>query len=50
LTYANLAYNRARQRYTAERMVDNYMGLYESILGAPNTAEVALCGKDAEPS
>ncbi len=32
LTYANLAYNRARQRYTAERMVDDYMGLYESLV------------------
>ncbi len=46
LTYANLAYNRARQRYTAERMVDNYMGLYESILGA--TAELAICGKEED--
>jgi glycogen synthase len=29
LTYANLAYNRARQRYTAERMVDDYVRLYQ---------------------
>ena len=34
LTYANLAYNRARQRYTAERMVDDYMSLYESVVPA----------------
>ncbi len=34
LTYANLAYHRARQRYTAERMVDDYMNLYESLVPA----------------
>ena len=34
LTYANLAYNRARQRYTAERMVDDYISLYESVVPA----------------
>lgn len=34
LTYANLAYNRARQRFTAERMVDDYMTLYESLVPA----------------
>ena len=34
LTYANLAYNRARQRYTAERMVDDYISLYESVIPA----------------
>jgi len=39
LTYANLAYNRARQRYTAERMVDDYFGLYESLV--PTGAAVA---------
>ncbi len=33
-TYANLAYNRARQRYTAERMVDAYVSLYESLVTA----------------
>ncbi len=37
LTYANLAYNRARQRYTAERMVDDYMNLYESLVPAGAT-------------
>jgi glycogen synthase len=37
LTYANLAYRRAKQRYSAERMVDDYLCLYESV--AP--AEVA---------
>ena len=34
LTYANLAYNRARQRYTAERMVDDYISLYDSVVPA----------------
>lgn len=34
LTYANLAYNRARQRYTAERMVEDYMNLYQSLVTA----------------
>lgn len=34
LTYANLAYNRARQSYTSERMVDEYMSLYHSLVTA----------------
>jgi glycogen synthase len=34
LTYANLAYNRARQRFTAERMVDDYMNLYQVMVTA----------------
>ena len=34
LTYANLAYNRARQRFTAERMVDDYLHLYQSVVPA----------------
>ncbi len=33
LRYANLAYNRARARYTAERMVNDYMALYKSLAG-----------------
>ena len=32
LSYANRAYERARQRYTAERMVDRYVQLYTSLL------------------
>jgi len=32
LTCANLAYNRARQRYTADRMVDDYVRLYEEVI------------------
>jgi glycosyltransferase involved in cell wall biosynthesis len=34
LTFANLAYNRARQRFTAERMVDDYLNLYEVLVSA----------------
>jgi glycosyltransferase involved in cell wall biosynthesis len=37
LTFANLAYNRARQRFTAERMVDEYLNLYQALV----TAEAA---------
>lgn len=33
LRYANLAYNRARARYTAERMVTDYLGLYKTLVG-----------------
>jgi glycosyltransferase involved in cell wall biosynthesis len=32
LTYANRAYERARQRYTAERMVDEYVQVYAALL------------------
>jgi glycogen(starch) synthase len=38
LTYANLAYNRARQRFTADRMVDEYLGLYRSMIPAGKAA------------
>ena len=31
LTYANLAYNRARQFFNAERMVDDYLKLYQNL-------------------
>jgi glycogen synthase len=31
LTYANLAYNRARQYFTADRMVDDYLNLYQRL-------------------
>ena len=34
LTFANLAYHRARSRYTAERMVDDYTNLYQSLVRA----------------
>jgi glycosyltransferase involved in cell wall biosynthesis len=33
LSYANRAYERARQRYTAERMVEEYMQVYKALLG-----------------
>lgn len=32
LTYANLAYRHAHSRFTAERMVDDYMNLYRALL------------------
>jgi glycogen synthase len=32
LTYANLAYEHARQRYTADRMVEQYVELYAALL------------------
>lgn len=38
LTYANLAYNRARQWFTADRMVEDYMTLYQSMVGAESIA------------
>jgi glycosyltransferase involved in cell wall biosynthesis len=34
LTYANLVYNRARRRFTAARMVDEYLSLYRSMITA----------------
>ncbi|MGE5112312.1 MAG: glycosyltransferase family 4 protein [Acidobacteriaceae bacterium] len=33
LRYASLAYNRARARYTAERMVNDYINLYQTLAG-----------------
>jgi len=32
LAFGNLAYARARERYTASRMVDQYLSLYESLV------------------
>jgi glycosyltransferase involved in cell wall biosynthesis len=34
LTYSNLAYRRAQQRFTAERMVSDYMTLYQTLASA----------------
>jgi glycogen synthase len=34
LTYANLAYRRAKQRFTGERMVNDYMNLYKTLVPA----------------
>jgi len=34
LTFANLALNRARQRFTAGRMVDEYLALYKTMITA----------------
>lgn len=33
LTYAGLAYTRAMQRYTADRMVEEYVALYRTLVG-----------------
>ena len=33
-TYANRAYQRARERYTAKRMIDEYLRLYQDLLSA----------------
>lgn len=34
MTYANLAYRRAQQRFTAERMVSDYINLYQTLVPA----------------
>jgi len=34
LTYANLAYRKAKQRFTAERMVSDYMNVYQTLIPA----------------
>jgi len=39
LTYANMAYHRARQRFTADRMVEDYIHLYQTLV--PVEAAVA---------
>lgn len=36
--YANRAYDRARERYTSERMVDAYVSLYQSVVAAEAAA------------
>jgi glycogen(starch) synthase len=38
MQYANMAYTRARQRYTADRMVEQYLSLYYSLM---NTGAIA---------
>jgi glycosyltransferase involved in cell wall biosynthesis len=37
-TYAELAYTRARERFTAKRMIDDYLALYRSLLSAKSLA------------
>ncbi len=34
LTYANLAYRRAKQRFTSDRMVNDYLNLYQTLVPA----------------
>ncbi len=36
--YANRAYQRARERFTAKRMVDEYLDLYRSLVGVESVA------------
>ncbi len=38
LTYANLAYRRAASLYTAHRMVDQYVQLYDALVPAKMAA------------
>jgi len=37
-TYANRAFQRARERFTAKRMIDEYLQLYHKLLGAESVA------------
>ena len=37
-TYANRAYQRARERFTAKRMIDDYLELYRSLLYSKSAA------------
>ncbi len=36
--YSDRAYNRARERFTAKRMIDDYLSLYRSLLSADSLA------------
>jgi hypothetical protein len=36
--YANLAYTRARERFTTKRMIDQYLQLYRSLSPAKRLA------------
>jgi len=38
LTYSNLAYRRAKQRFTSERMVNDYLNLYQTLVPAEAAA------------
>ena len=37
-TYANRAYQRARERFNSKRMIDDYLALYRSLLSAKSVA------------
>ena len=45
LTYANMAYQRARQRFTADRMVEDYIHLYQTLVPVEAAAASLLCQK-----
>jgi glycosyltransferase involved in cell wall biosynthesis len=36
--YANLAYTRARERFTTKRMIDEYLQLYRSLVSVRSAA------------
>jgi glycosyltransferase involved in cell wall biosynthesis len=36
--YANLAYTRARERFTTKRMIDDYLQLYRSLVSVGSAA------------
>jgi glycogen synthase len=38
IRFASLAYQRARERFTSDRMVDEYLELYRTVVGAEATA------------
>ncbi len=38
MRYANLAYDHARRRFTSDRMVDEYLALYQSLVATEATA------------
>jgi glycogen synthase len=49
-TYGNLAYHRARERFSAERMVDDYLNLYRTLISGatvPASRPGAPCGGEA---
>jgi hypothetical protein len=37
-TYANRAYQRARERFTAKRMIDEYLELYGNLMSVSSAA------------
>jgi len=48
--YANLAYERAHRRFTAARMVDEYLALYHALVPAAAASGSGRCCPDGHPS
>jgi glycosyltransferase involved in cell wall biosynthesis len=48
--YANLAYERARRRFTAARMVDEYLALYHALVPAAAASGLGRCYPGRHPS